>query len=185
MTNDPSEEKVVLVDEADRVLGAVPKSGVHTLVTPLHRAFSIFIFNERGEVLIQQRSHKKKTWPLDFSTSCCGHPAPDETRVDAARRRVLFELGLELESVEMVAPYRYRVTKDSVTENEVCPILLGVAKGEVKPNPDEVESFFWISWSDFIKETKEKPGKYSPWCAEEAEILQSNAELKKLLSKLL
>lgn len=165
------EEHVVLVDDFNNVIGTTPKSGVHTLYTPLHRAFSAFLFNDKNELLLQQRSHLKKTWPLAWSNSCCGHPGLGESNVDAAYRRVRFELGGTIESIQEVSPYRYRFEKDGVVENEICPILLGRIKTELKVNPDEVESITWITWDGFLEEIQEQSDKYSPWCKEEALIL--------------
>jgi isopentenyl-diphosphate delta-isomerase len=89
-------EAVVLVDEDNQVLGTMPKADVHGETTPLHRGFSCFIFRARdGHLLLQQRSAKKKTWPLSWSNSCCGHPDLTESAVQAARRRLNYELGLQ------------------------------------------------------------------------------------------
>ena len=89
------EEKVVLVDEENNVLGEMLKSEVHSDKTPLHRAFSVFLFDENNQLLLQQRSSKKKTWPLIWSNSCCGHPFLDETNETAIKRRCSDELGIQ------------------------------------------------------------------------------------------
>lgn len=174
------QEEVVLVDENNHVLGTMPKADVHGKDTPLHRAFSSFIFNSRGELLLQQRSHKKKTWPLVWSNSCCGHPGLDETNVDAARRRIKDELGMEADTIEEVSPYRYSFTLDGVMENEICPILVGFTSSEPKINEDEVENTRWVDWNDFLDEIRYNRGVYSPWCIEEAEILEKNGRFKEL-----
>jgi isopentenyl-diphosphate delta-isomerase len=166
-----TEEHVVLVDELNTVLGIMPKKDVHTSNTPLHRAFSAFIFNGKKELLLQQRSSAKKAWPLAWSNSCCGHPALNESNEDAVRRRALFELGITLDSCEFYAPYRYCFTKDGIMENEICPIYVATLDTNVQPNPDEVEATAWISWHDFRVEIKANSEKYSPWCKEEAFIL--------------
>lgn len=167
-------EEVVLVDEQNNVLGTMPKAEVHGKETPLHRAFSVFIFNSKGELLLQQRSAKKKTWPLVWSNSCCGHPGLNESNVECAKRRLKFELGLEAEDIWEAVPYRYQFSKDGVMENEICPVLVGSCKDEPRTNPDEVEAVKWIEWSDFLKDIQKNPEKYSPWCAEEADILEKN-----------
>ena len=169
---DTHEEHVVLVDEHNAVLGTTPKSSVHGTDTPLHRGFSAFLFNEQGQVLLQQRSRLKKTWPLMWSNSVCGHPALGESNEDAARRRASFELGLDLVSIKEVSPYRYKATKDGVMENEICPILVGRVKTEPVPNPSEVEAVKWLAWEDFLRSIKIHPDTYSIWCREEAEILK-------------
>ena len=176
-------EKVVLVDENNEVLGTMPKSEVHGPETPLHRGFSLFLFNHQGELLLQQRSGTKKTWPLVWSNSVCGHPALDESNVDAAKRRLLFELGMHASHIEEVAPYRYSFVRDGVMENEICPILVGLTDGEPKPNKEEVEATRWMAWKDFLEEIKTKPGTYSEWCEEEAELLAANPRLGELFKQ--
>ena len=102
-----STELVILVDEQNSILGTMPKDEVHGATTPLHRGFSVFVFRSSDRhVLLQQRSAKKRTWPLVWSNSCCGHPAPDESNVDAAKRRLKHELCLIPMLLEEVAPYR-------------------------------------------------------------------------------
>jgi isopentenyl-diphosphate delta-isomerase len=173
-----SVELVVLVDENNVILGTMPKSEVHGAVTPLHRAFSIFIFNSEKKLLLQQRSHVKKTWPLAWSNSCCGHPWLDESNIDAVKRRVRDELGMSISWAEEASPYRYQFTKDGVMENEICPIHIGYTGDEPIINPDEVEAIEWISWTDFLEEIKNNTNKYSPWCVEEAMILEKSGILK-------
>src|SRR5205809_7118363 len=103
-----STELVVLVDEQNKVLGSMAKASVHGAKTPLHRGFSSFVFRSSDQrLLLQQRSSKKRTWPLIWSNSCCGHPGPGESNVGAAMRRLKYELGLVPTFVEEVASYRY------------------------------------------------------------------------------
>jgi len=174
-------EHVVLVDSENRVLGTAPKATVHTGNTPLHRAFSLFIFNSRGELLLQQRSQIKKTWPLVWSNSCCGHPALDETNEAAVRRRAQQELGLELREIFEVLPeYRYRAEQDGIQENEICPVFISFTDEPPKINPDEIEEIRWIPWANFVSEIKENPGTYSPWCEEETLLLYHNRTLHDL-----
>jgi isopentenyl-diphosphate delta-isomerase len=176
-----TEEHVVLVDENNSPIGTVSKQTVHTADTPLHRGFSAFLFNQKGELLLQQRSHVKKTWPLMWSNSVCGHPALGEENVDAARRRARFELGLELDDVAEVAPYRYKAVKDGVMENEICPILVGRVSNEPQFNPEEVEAVKWVSWQEFLEEIRSNPDTYSVWCREEAEILEKEGFVQKVV----
>lgn len=176
-------EEVVLVDEANSVLGTAPKSSVHSATTPLHRGFSLFLFNKKGQLLLQQRSHTKKTWPLVWSNSVCGHPAVNESNVDAAKRRLSYELGMEASTIEEVAPYRYTFVRDGVMENEICPILIGVTADEPKPNPGEVEATRWVSWEEFLREIDEHPGTYSEWCEEEARILAKHPRLQEVATQ--
>jgi isopentenyl-diphosphate Delta-isomerase len=169
-----SSELVVLVNSKNQPIGTMPKSKVHNRKTPLHRGFSAFIFNSQGQVLLQQRSHTKKTWPLVWSNSCCGHPGVGESVTSAAHRRLKAELGLtQVKNLKVVAPYRYCFTKDNIMENEICPILVGFTNQQPQPNPAEVEAIKWIDWNDWLTETKTHPDKYSPWCIEETHILDS------------
>ncbi|MDP3727572.1 MAG: isopentenyl-diphosphate Delta-isomerase [bacterium] len=175
-------EHVVLVDESNAVLGTTPKAEVHQAVTPLHRGFSLFLFNRRGQVLLQQRSSKKKTWPLVWSNSCCGHPELGETNVRAAERRLREELGMRAEVLEEVAPYRYRYSRDGVMENEICPILVGFTHEEPLLDPDEVEAVAWLDWGAFLQDIAANPGKYSDWCIEEVGILKAHPRFRELMS---
>lgn len=167
-------DNIVLVDEDNQVLGTVPKKDVHSFNTPLHRGFSVFVFNPEGELLLQQRSRKKITWPLVWSNSCCGHPALEESNESAARRRLRDELQLKVNYLQEISPYRYRFTKDGMTENEICPILVALADGLPHANSDEVEAVEWIPWSDFILDIKSGRAVYSPWCKEEAALLSDS-----------
>ena len=167
------DELVVLVDEQDRPQGTVPKAGLHTGDTPLHRAFSLFIFNAAGELLLQQRSTKKVAFPLVWSNSCCGHPLPDESYQNAASRRAAFELGLQGLKPEIAVPhYVYRAEMQGIVENEFCPVLTAVTDKEPVPNPDEVEAFRWIGWKEWVQEVTDHPERYSPWCVEETTLLE-------------
>jgi isopentenyl-diphosphate delta-isomerase len=167
-------ELVVLVDEQNTVLGTMPKSEVHAATTPLHRAFSLFLFNRKGELLLQQRSHVKKTWPLVWSNSCCGHPGLDEAPVDAASRRLWDELHMRAAFLQEVSPYRYTFVRYGIMENEICPIVVGFTDETPSPNPEEVESVRWIMWQDFIADITAHPGQYSEWCEEEAHIIATH-----------
>jgi len=178
-------EQVVLVDENNNKLGLEDKYQVHTGDTPLHRGFSMFIFNSRGELLLQQRSNSKITWPGVWSNSVCGHPADNETPIEAAQRRAKFELGfdLKLSNIHMILPkYRYRYEHKGVVENEICPVMVAFGDFKLNPNPDEVNNTRFVKWEDFLHEIS-KPNEYSEWCQEEARLLNSNPEFKKLFIK--
>jgi isopentenyl-diphosphate delta-isomerase len=176
-----SPEEVVLVDEDDRVLGTMSKSVVHGAATPLHRGFSLFLFDRTGRLLLQQRSHTKTTWPLAWSNSVCGHPALHESNIDAAQRRLAYELGMSAAHIKEISSYRFTFVHDGVMENEICPILVGLTDEEPKPNPEEVEAVRWIAWPEFLQEIRTRPGFYSEWCEEEARILTAHPRFKKFL----
>ncbi|MDP2685196.1 MAG: isopentenyl-diphosphate Delta-isomerase [bacterium] len=178
------EEHVVLVNDDDKVLGTAPKATVHTKKTPLHRAFSSFIFNPKGELLLAQRCGLKKTWPLVWTNSCCGHPALNENTIDAVRRRVREELGLVIDEIFEVLPdYRYRAKKDGIVENELCPVFIAFTDNQPNINGDEVETERWMPWAKFVEETKNNPTDWSPWCVEEVMLLKKNYLFKNLFKK--
>lgn len=177
------EEHIVLVDENNAVIGTAPKLATHSHNTPLHRGFSLFLFNSKGQLLLQQRSSKKKTWPLTWSNSVCGHPMLNELPIDAAKRRLSFELGMTDVKLTMILPdYRYRFEKDGIVENEFCPVMLGFSDQMPMPNPDEVESVKWIDWHDWLQEIKDHADMYSPWAVEESWQLVKNEDFKKLFA---
>ena len=159
------EDMVVLLDEDGREIGTAPKNSVHGADTSLHLAFSCYVFNDRGEVLITRRALAKKTWPGVWTNSFCGHPAPAETLPDAVRRRADFELGLDLADIDLALPlFRYRATDSSgIVENEVCPVSLAVAAGDPVPNPDEVMEFTWTEPEALRRSVLASPFAFSPW----------------------
>lgn len=176
-----NDDQVVLVDAQNRVLGTAPKLETHNSNTPLHRGFSVFLFNKKGDLLLQQRSHTKKTWPLAWSNSVCGHPMLNESSPDAAKRRLRFELGLNLDNVQEVLPdFSYRAEMNGVVENELCPVMVAFTDEKLKPNSDEVEKFKWVKWQEFVDDVKKHPGKYSMWCEEEAKLLENNKKFLEL-----
>ena len=168
------QEQVVLVDEQNNVVGTADKSTVHTTDTPLHRAFSCFVFNSKGQLLLTKRAQSKKTFPGVWTNTVCGHPAPDEKEEDAARRRLNQELGIEVENIIFVAPYRYRFTDiNGIVENEICPIYVAHSEMNPQDNPSEIYSWKWMDWEEFLTDIKVNPTPYSPWCMEEADLVSS------------
>lgn len=168
-TEPPVIEYVVLVDEGGKAIGTAPKSSVHTSRTPLHLAFSCYVFNSEGEVLVTERAAHKKTWPSVTTNSCCGHPAPDEDLGEAVLRRLHQELGIMVNRIQLLLPdFRYRaVMDDGTVENELCPVFGAVYDGgDPVPDPDEVSRAEWIPWSEFSRFVREG-GAVSPWCSEQ------------------
>jgi isopentenyl-diphosphate Delta-isomerase len=152
---------VVLVDESGRAIGTEDKATVHHATTPLHLAFSSYVFDERGRVLLTQRAFSKRTWPGVWTNSCCGHPLPGEPLESAVRRRLADELGLVAETVELMLPaFRYRAEMPSgIVENELCPVFRVTCTGELVADPAEVAAYEWVEWSDVSARTD-----LSPWC---------------------
>jgi isopentenyl-diphosphate Delta-isomerase len=166
-------ELVVLVDEYNKEIGTAPKGTVHSYDTPLHRGFSLFLFNRKHELLVTRRADTKKTFPSLWTNTVCGHPGSKEDVVGAAKRRLKDELGIIADDIKVVAPYRYRFADiNGMMENEICPILIGHADMNPKTDPHEVGGWKWMGWREFLVEIQNIPEKYSPWCIEEAAILQ-------------
>lgn len=161
-------DEVVLVDDAGQPIGRADRQAVHSTATPLHLAFSTYLFNARGEVLLTRRALGKKTWPGVWTNSCCGHPKPGEGLQDAARRRIREELGLHVGPLIPLLPdFRYRaVDASGIVENEICPVFAAFVPDEDPgPNPDEVAEFVWVPWEDLAAAITATPHVYSPWAA--------------------
>ena len=167
-------ELVVLVDDNNNPIGTAPKDKVHTFTTPLHRGFSLFIFNRNGELLLTKRAATKKTFPDVWTNTVCGHPGPDEDVVTAAKRRLREELGIISGDIKVVSPYRYKFADiHGIMENEICPILVGHTHEDPTSNPKETAGWKWMPWQEFLVEIQNIPDKYSPWCIEETVILKN------------
>lgn len=179
-------EEVVLVDDQNNPIGTLAKSLVHSSHTPLHRGFSVFLFDLQGKVLLQQRSIYKQTWPRMWAGSCCGHPALHESTEQAIRRRVVYELGItEINNLTEILPsFRYRCTRDGIVENEICPVWVGTIYQELNLNPQEVASITWKSWEEVTGAIKESPKLYAEWCALEIAQLTSSPAFTTYLSRL-
>jgi isopentenyl-diphosphate delta-isomerase len=176
-------EHVVLINEQNQVLGTALKATIHTAQTPLHRAFSSFIFNSKGELLLQRRALSKVTWPGVWANTCCGHPSLTEGPLDTAKRRLKYELGLDFKDLILLSDYRYKFIKDGVMENEICPIIIGFTDQIPTINPDEVDSINYIQWDWFVEGLDNNAPAFAPWTVEEARIIAGNEFFKKLLNQ--
>lgn len=163
----PDEAPVVLLDHRHRPIGSVPKSQVHGADTPLHLAFSCYVFDGAGRLLLTRRAPGKRSFPGVWTNTCCGHPLPGEDSADAARRRLGEELGLRLERAAVVLPdFAYRaVAADGLVENEVCPVLVGTTSGTVDADPAEVAEHRWEDWASVVDLVRAAPWAVSPWAA--------------------
>ncbi len=168
-------ELVVLLDDAGHAVGTADKAVVHDGDTALHLAFSAYLFDERGRILVTQRALGKRTFPGVWSNSVCGHPAPGESLPDAARRRAARELGLTVGPLRLVLPeFAYRAEMDGVVENEQCPVYAGwLALGSaVTLAADEVADSEWVAWPDFVAQVC--GGRVvSRWCREQVAALDA------------
>jgi isopentenyl-diphosphate delta-isomerase type 1 len=168
------DDLVVLLDALGNPCGTASRTSVHRRQTPLHLAFSCYIRQASGEVLVTRRALTKAAWPGVWTNSCCGHPRPDEDVLASVARRVYEEIGLSLDMVEPLIPdYRYTaVDAAGIMENEVCPVYLGITVGgDVHPDPREVAEFRWCSWEALERVAASTPWLLSPWASEQISLL--------------
>jgi isopentenyl-diphosphate delta-isomerase len=170
---------VVLVDESGAAAGTQAKATVHHRETPLHLAFSCYVFDAEGRLLVTQRALSKVTWPGVWTNSVCGHPAPGEDLAAAVRRRTADELGLSLLGLTLVLPrFRYRAVMDNGTvENELCPVFVARTIDPPDVARAEVESWQWLPWAGFRDDVLSGARRVSPWCVEQvAELAACETE---------
>ncbi|MEU8242592.1 isopentenyl-diphosphate Delta-isomerase [Actinoplanes missouriensis] len=167
-------EHVVLLDEAGQGIGRQDKQTVHTASTPLHLAFSCYVFDAAGRLLVTRRAAVKKTWPGIWTNSVCGHPADGEPITDAVRRRAAFELGIALDEVRLVLPrFRYRAELLGIIENEICPVFYATTGDTPAPHPEEVDAVRWTPWPAFVTEAMAAGSPLSPWCRLQVQQLRA------------
>lgn len=170
-------EEVVLLDEEGRGIGTAPKRDVHHRQTPLHLAFSCYLLDEGGSLLLTQRALHKPTWPGVWTNSFCGHPGPGEDMFEAVRRRATQELGVTLSDLRLVLPvFRYTAEMpDGTRENEMCPVFVGRTGDTVVADPAEVADLSWVPWVEFAEDVAAGAVDVSPWCVEQVRELQRHA----------
>ena len=160
--NERSEE-LILVDQRDAVIGYAGKGECHDGAGLLHRAFSVFVFNSKGLLLMQKRAAAKRLWPGFWSNSCCSHPRRGENIPAAARRRVREELGLSVEvSYLYKFEYQARYTEEG-SENELCWVLLARSDDSVSVNPREVAEWKFVLPSEVDEQITSNPEHHAPW----------------------
>lgn len=165
------DEPLILVDAADTPQGFASKEACHRLPGMLHRAFSIFIYNSKGEVLIHQRAPQKPLWPGFWTNSCCSHPRRGESVEGAATRRLYEELGVAcgqttpLYSFEYRAEYSGQDGKPIGVEHEYCHVLLARSEeAEIVVHPQEVQAFEFVAPAKLDRAIEEEPLRFTPWC---------------------
>lgn len=152
----------MLIDEDDAPLGVGEKLDVHRRGT-LHRAFSVFAFNATGELLLQRRALGKYHSGGLWANTCCGHPRPGETTVDAARRRLSEELGMTCGELRPAGVLRYRAELVDLIENELDHLLVTTVSEEPSPNPDEVVEWRFVPVDALSAWLDERPEDFTAW----------------------
>lgn len=157
-----NEEKVILVDKHDGQIGVGEKLRTH-LEGRLHRAFSIFIFNAKGELLLHKRSKTKYHSAGLWTNTCCSHPRPGESVKEAAHRRLKEEMGFDSELVQGFSFIYKAKLNNNLVEHEFDHVLIGKFDGRINPNPEEVESWKWVGIDELKIDIQNNPEKYTFW----------------------
>jgi isopentenyl-diphosphate delta-isomerase len=170
-----TEELVVLVDDDGAAIGTLAKHLVHHGETPLHRAFSAYLFDDAGRLLVTRRAEGKATFPGMWTNTVCGHPGPGEDDGAAITRRARDELGVGVGELSPALPgYRYRAEFRGVVENEICPVYVGRFTGTPAPDPTEVDDWELLDWAAFrARQDAEGDTVWSPWCLEQTRQLET------------
>ena len=156
------EEQVILVNNRDEQIGLMPKMEAHEKAL-LHRAFSVFVFNDNHELMIQQRAMGKYHSPGLWTNTCCSHQREGETNIQAGRRRLQEEMGFTTDLQDTIS-FIYKAPFDNgLTEHEFDHILVGHYNQEPEPNPAEVHAYQWVSLEDLKNDMMENPQLYTEW----------------------
>ncbi len=157
------DELLIVVNDNDEKLGNKSKADCHDGNGILHRAFSIFIFNENMQLLIQKRSRQKYLWPLFWSNSCCSHPRKGEDVESAAQRRLKEEVGLSA-SLNFLFKFQYFAKyKDIGAEREICYVFAGTSENPVVANQNEIDEWKYVNILELEENIEKKPDQFSPW----------------------
>jgi len=155
-------EEVVLVNEKDEALGTMEKMAAHEQAV-LHRAFSVFVFNTNGDLLMQQRAFSKYHSGGLWTNTCCSHPRPNEDVADAAKRRLQEEMGF-ITSLTKAFDFTYKAAFDNgLTEHEFDHVFTGVYEGPVHFNPNEVAAYAFMTEIELEEQIKETPERFTAW----------------------
>ena len=157
-----TEEQVILVNENDEPLGLMPKLEAHEKAV-LHRAFSVFVLNDKNEIMLQQRAHHKYHSPLLWTNTCCSHQRQGETNIQAGGRRLSEEMGFITELKELFH-FIYKAPFDNgLTEHELDHVMIGYFNENPMINPDEVEDWKWMKIEDIKEDLIANPEIYTVW----------------------
>ena len=155
-------EHVILVDEQDNPIGLMEKIEAHEKAL-LHRAFSVFVFNEKNELMLQQRAAEKYHSPLLWTNTCCSHQREGESNIEAGKRRLQEEMGFSCELEELFS-FIYKAPFDNgLTEHELDHVMIGRFNDEPIINPEEVASYKWMSLEEVKNDIENHPEKYTAW----------------------
>jgi isopentenyl-diphosphate delta-isomerase len=156
------EEQVILVNEKDEPIGLMNKMEAHEKAV-LHRAFSVFVLNDKNEVMLQQRAHHKYHSPLLWTNTCCSHQRAGETNLQAGKRRLYEEMGFNAELKELFH-FIYKAPFDNgLTEHELDYVMIGYSNEVPSINPEEVESWKWMKIEDIKEDMIQNPALYTIW----------------------
>ncbi len=156
------EEQVILVNQLDEQIGTMPKMEAHENAM-LHRAFSVFVMNDQGKIMLQQRAADKYHSPLLWTNTCCSHQLLGETNIEAGKRRLQEEMGFVTELRELFS-FIYKASFDNgLTEHEFDHVMIGSFNEDPKVDPDEVADWKWMSPSDIKNDILKRPSEYTVW----------------------
>ncbi|XTZ39136.1 isopentenyl-diphosphate Delta-isomerase [Salmonella enterica] len=174
-----AQEHVILLNDQGEVIGTQEKYAAHTSHTPLHLAFSCWIFDNKGQTLVTRRAATKKAWPGVWTNSVCGHPQTGETIEQALIRRCRYEVGANIIHITLIAPeFRYRETDPSgIVENEICPVYAAQLSSDLLINRDEVMAYQWVDLDALLCALNATPWAFSPWMVSEAASAQQQLRL--------
>jgi isopentenyl-diphosphate Delta-isomerase len=167
--NPETADLVVLLDAEGQPCGTADRMTVHSTHTPLHLAFSCYVVDADGLVLMTRRALTKRTWPGVWTNACCGHPLPGESFEDAIERRLAQELGARATAIAPVLPdFRYEaVDASGIRENEVCPVFVATLEPGLEPDPDEVMEYRWVDPGALAEVADHSAWLLSPWSVEQ------------------
>ncbi|MGG6230602.1 isopentenyl-diphosphate Delta-isomerase [Tenacibaculum sp. SDUM215027] len=155
-------EQVILVDQQDNPIGLMEKIEAHEKAL-LHRAFSVFVFNDKNELMLQQRAAEKYHSPLLWTNTCCSHQRDGESNIEAGKRRLQEEMGFSCE-LEEVFSFIYKAPFDNgLTEHEYDHVMIGRFNDEPIVNPEEVASYKWMPLVEVKNDIENHPEEYTAW----------------------
>jgi isopentenyl-diphosphate delta-isomerase len=160
----PAPDDVILVDESDRPVGTAAKLAAHQHGGTLHRAFSVFLFDSAGRMLLQRRAPAKYHFGGLWTNACCSHPRVGRTVLDSARDRLRHEFGIDTPLQERFSfVYRAEDPSSGLTEHEFDHVLVGRFDGDPRPNPDEIDAWEWVDPAQLLRDVRDRPDRYTPW----------------------